>query len=142
MSDLPDGSASRNLQIKKAGADESSIIAAKLLLNLQGEKAVSWGLMVTTVCTLNWEEIDLDWEMLVSTTMLCHMMDVVLCNVSICTSGYIVIGHTSSNVRNFHAYKPVVCCTHSESCVCVLSSLYFAIELLSKLAVSPAKHIN
>ena len=67
MSDLPDGSASRNLQIKKAGADESSIIAAKLLLNLQGEKAVSWGLMVTTVCTLNWEWItDLDWEMLVS----------------------------------------------------------------------------
>ena len=38
---------------KKAGADESGIIAAKLLLNLQGEKAVSWGLMVTTVCTLN-----------------------------------------------------------------------------------------
>ena len=51
--------------------------------------------------------MDLDWEMLVSLRLppcICHMMYVVLCNVSVCTSGYIVIGHTSYNVRNFHAY--------------------------------------
>ena len=36
-------------------------------------------------------------------------------------SGYDVIGHTSSYVRNVHAYKPVICCTHQSQsqCVCI-----------------------
>ena len=66
------------------------------------------------------------------TTMLCHMMDVVMCNVSVCMSGYDVIDHTSSNVRNVHAYKPVICCTHSESCVvCIGLAKEIYIRLLS-----------
>ena len=60
---------------------------------------------------------------------------------------YVVIGYTSSYVRNVHAYKPVICCTHqSQSCVyvCELSSslkrLYFTVELFSRRAVSPANY--